>query len=47
MKKKIIVFVFFIGIFSFVFSMIIWTIMSAVSVPVIEDRSFMKKISRC
>ena len=23
--------------------MIIWTIMSAVSVPVIEDRSFMKK----
>lgn len=34
---------FFIGIFSFVFSMIIWTIMSAVSVPVIEDRSFMKK----
>lgn len=34
---------FFIGIFSFVFSMIIWTIMSATSVPIIEDRSFMKK----
>ena len=34
---------FFIGIFSFVFSMIIWTIMSATSVPIIEDKSFMKK----
>lgn len=34
---------FFIGIFSFVFSMIIWTIMSATSVPVHEDYSFMKK----
>ncbi|MBP9490561.1 MAG: hypothetical protein KBE77_03860 [Aliarcobacter sp.] len=34
---------FFIGIFSFVFGMIIWTVKSAVSVPVIEDRSFMKK----
>ena len=34
---------FFIGIFSFVFSMIIWTIMSASKVPVIEDHSFMKK----
>uniref|UniRef100_UPI0040483CBF hypothetical protein n=1 Tax=Aliarcobacter sp. TaxID=2321116 RepID=UPI0040483CBF len=33
----------FIGIFSFVFSMIIWTVKSAISVPVIEDRSFMKK----
>ena len=34
---------FFIGIFGFVFSMIVWTVKSAVSVPVIEDRSFMKK----
>jgi len=34
---------FFIGIFGFVFSMIIWTIKSAVSVPIIEDKSFMKK----
>ncbi|WP_419673186.1 hypothetical protein [Aliarcobacter butzleri] len=34
---------FFIGIFSFVFSMIIWTITKAVSVPTVEDRSFMKK----
>lgn len=34
---------FFIGIFSFVFSMIIWTIVSATSVPVQEDYSFMKK----
>uniref|UniRef100_UPI0040475AB8 hypothetical protein n=1 Tax=Aliarcobacter sp. TaxID=2321116 RepID=UPI0040475AB8 len=33
----------FIGIFSFVFSMIVWTVKSAISVPVIEDRSFMKK----
>ena len=43
MKKRNYWPLFFIGIFSFVFSMIIWTIMSAVSVPVIEDRSFMKK----
>lgn len=34
---------FFIAIFSFVFSMIIWTVKSAMSVPVIEDRSFMQK----
>lgn len=34
---------FFIGIFGFTFAMIIWTIKSAVSVPVIEDKSFMKK----
>jgi len=33
----------FIGIFSFTFGMIIWTIKSAISVPVIEDHSFMKK----
>jgi hypothetical protein len=33
----------FIGIFSFTFGMIIWTIKSAVSVPVNEDHSFMKK----
>ena len=43
MKKRNYWPLFFIGIFSFVFSMIIWTIMSAMSVPVIEDRSFMKK----
>lgn len=34
---------FFIGIFTFVFSMIVWTVKSAVSLPVIEDHSFMKK----
>lgn len=34
---------FFIGIFAFVFSMIVWTVKSAVSLPVIEDHSFMKK----
>lgn len=34
---------FFIGIFSFVFSMIIWTIVKSTSVPTIDDRSFMKK----
>ena len=35
--------VFFIGIFTFVFSMIVWTVKSAVILPVIEDHSFMKK----
>ena len=34
---------FFIGIFGFTFYMIVWTIMSASKVPVIEDKSFMKK----
>ena len=34
---------FFITLFSFVFSMIIWTISKAVSVPTIEDKSFIKK----
>mgnify|MGYP000476361716 FL=1 len=34
---------FFIGIFGFTFAMIIWTIKSAVSLPVVEDKSFMKK----
>lgn len=34
---------FFVAIFSFVFSMIVWTVHSAVSAPVIEDKSFMKK----
>ncbi len=34
---------FFIGIFGFVFSMIVWTVKSAVGLPVIEDHSFMKK----
>lgn len=33
----------FIGIFSFTFSMIVWTVKSAVAAPVIEDKSFMKK----
>ncbi len=33
----------FIGIFSFTLGMIIWTIKSAIAVPVIEDHSFMKK----
>ena len=33
----------FIGIFSFVFGMIVWTVNSAINLPVIEDRSFMKK----
>lgn len=32
----------FIGIFSFTFGMIVWTIMSAVKVPVHEDQSFLK-----
>ena len=35
--------IFFIGIFTFVFSMIVWTVKSAVSLPVIENHSFMKK----
>jgi hypothetical protein len=34
---------FFIGIFSFVFCMIVWTVKSAIAAPVIEDKSFMKK----
>lgn len=34
---------FFIGLFSFVFSMIIWTIYKSVQVPIVEDKSFMKK----
>jgi len=33
---------FFIGIFSFVFSMIIWTIYSATNTPVHEDKTFLK-----
>ena len=33
----------FIGIFTFTFGMIIWTIMSAVKTPVNEDMSFLKK----
>jgi hypothetical protein len=35
--------VLFIGIFGFTLGMIIWTINSAIKVPVIEDHSFMKK----
>lgn len=34
---------FFIGLFSFVFCMIVWTVRSAIIAPVIEDKSFMKK----
>ena len=34
---------FFIGIFGFTLIMIIWTIRSAIKVPVIEDRSFIYK----
>ena len=34
---------FFIGIFGFVFSMIVWTIVKTTSIPIIEDKSFMKK----
>ncbi|PHO08818.1 hypothetical protein CPG37_12565 [Malaciobacter canalis] len=34
---------FFIGIFSFAFSLIVWTIYSAVQVPVHEDDTFFKK----
>lgn len=33
---------FFIGIFSFVFCMIVWTIYSAIQVPVHEDETFLK-----
>ncbi len=33
---------FFIGIFSFVFAMIVWTIYSAAKVPVYEDKTFLK-----
>ncbi len=33
---------FFIGIFSFVFSMIVWTIYSAVNTPVHEDKTLLK-----
>lgn len=42
-KKKNYWPIFFIVLFSFVFSMIIWTITRAVSVPTVEDKSFMKK----
>lgn len=34
--------IFFIGIFCFVFSMIIWTIKSATSIPIDLDKSFLK-----
>lgn len=34
---------FFIGIFSLTFSMIIWTIVSSTKIQIVEDRSFMKK----
>lgn len=34
---------FFFAIFGFTFSMIIWTIKSAINTPVYEDRSFMSK----
>ena len=34
---------FFIGIFSLTFSMIIWTIVSSTKIQIVEDRSFQKK----
>ncbi len=34
---------FFIGIFSFTFVMIVWTIVSAIKTPVNEDETFLKK----
>lgn len=34
---------FFIGIFSFTFGMIVWTIMSAIKVPVNEDEAFLTR----
>ena len=35
--------IFFIGIFGFTFSMIVWTIKSATSISITPDKSFMKK----
>ncbi|MDY0180137.1 hypothetical protein [Aliarcobacter skirrowii] len=43
MKKRNYWPLFFIGIFGFVFSMIIWTITQSLKVPVIEDKSFINK----
>lgn len=43
MKKRNYWPLFFIGIFGFTLIMIIWTIRSAIKVPVIEDRSFIYK----
>lgn len=43
MKKRNYWPLFFIGIFSFVFYMIIWTIVQSTKAPVIEDKSFMQK----
>ncbi|MGA1932176.1 hypothetical protein ACH5BF_05575 [Arcobacter sp. YIC-464] len=43
MKKRNYWPLFFIGIFSFVFSMIIWTIYSTSQANIDEDKSFMKK----
>ncbi|NLN12757.1 MAG: hypothetical protein GX169_00780, partial [Arcobacter skirrowii] len=43
MKKRNYWPLFFIGIFSFVFSMIIWTVTQALKAPVIEDKSFINK----
>lgn len=42
MKKRNYWPLFFIGIFSFTFAMIVWTIYSAVKVPVHEDQAFLK-----
>ena len=35
--------IFFIGIFTFVFSMIVWTVKRAVNLNVIENNSLIKK----
>ncbi len=43
MKKRNYWPLFFIGIFGFTLIMIIWTIRSAIKVPVIEDKSFIQK----
>ncbi|RXJ88574.1 hypothetical protein CRV01_12585 [Arcobacter sp. CECT 8983] len=43
MKKRNYWPLFFVGIFSFTFSMIVWTIYSAVNTPVHEDETFLKK----
>ncbi len=43
MKKRNYWPLFFIGIFGFVFSMIIWTVTQALKAPVIEDKSFINK----
>ncbi len=43
MKKLNLWPLFFVGIFSFVFAMIIWTIVQSSKIPINEDHSFLKK----